>query len=98
MPEDDDKDDNPDITDYYGNLQFAGAYKLGGHTFSALLRNHLQSGFSKGTSELSWSFPIPNYNYVKGYVQYFNGYGQSLIDYNRHANTIGLGISVSDWL
>lgn len=98
IPEDSDDDDNPDITDYLGHFQWGGAYKLDGHTFSAMMRNNFESGFSRGTTELSWSFPIPHYDYFNGYVQFFNGYGQSLIDYDRHVNSIGIGISLSDWL
>ena len=38
------------------------------------------------------------YKYFKGYVQGFSGYGQSLVDYNTHHNSIGVGIALSDWL
>jgi phospholipase A1 len=61
-------------------------------------RNNLESGFDKGAVELSWSFPLWDYPFLKGYVQYFYGYGESLIDYNNRVNKIGLGISLSDWL
>jgi phospholipase A1 len=98
IPEDDDDDDNPDITDYMGNYELRGAYKWGENVFSVMSRNNLQSGFSKGAVELSWSFPLGSYPYMKGYIQYFNGYGESLIDYNQYTNQIGIGFALTDWL
>lgn len=90
--------DNPDIDDYLGHGEFRAAYAHNGHVISGMLRNQLESGFDRGAVELSWSFPVFGYPYLKGYVQYFNGYGESLIDYNRKVNRIGIGISVTDWL
>lgn len=98
IPEDDENDDNPDITDYLGHYEIRAAYKWREHVFGLMSRNNLESGFSKGAVELSWSFPLFDYPYFKGYIQYFSGYGESLIDYDSYANTIGFGISISDWL
>lgn len=98
IPEDSGDDDNPDITDYLGHYELRGAYKWGRHVFSGMSRNNLESGFSKGAVELGWSFPLGNYPYLKGYVQYFNGYGESMIDYNKHVNRIGVGIALTDLL
>jgi phospholipase A1 len=98
IPEDDSSDDNPDITDYLGHYEIRAAYKWKEHVFSAMSRNNLESGFTKGAVELSWSFPLWNYPYLKGYIQYFNGYGESLIDYDRRVNKIGIGVSLTDWL
>lgn len=90
--------DNRDITDFLGHGELRLAYGKNGHVFSLMTRNHLESGFDRGALELGWSFPIFDYPYLKGYVQYFNGYGESLIDYNNRVNRIGIGISVTDWL
>lgn len=96
--EDADDDDNPDITDYLGHYELRAAYKWNKHVFSAMSRNNLESGFSKGAVELGWSFPLGNYPYLKGYMQFFNGYGESLIDYDKNVNRIGIGIALTDWL
>ena len=98
LPENDEDDDNPDITDYLGHGAFLASYKWRGHVFSLISRNNLESGFSRGAVELSWSFPFPGWPYLKGYVQFFNGYGESLIDYNQYVNSIGIGFSLTDWL
>jgi phospholipase A1 len=98
IPEDEDNDDNPDITDYLGHYEVRGAYKWGKHVFSGMSRNNLESGFSKGAVEVSWSFPLGSYPYMQGYLQYFSGYGESLIDYDQYTNRIGIGLSLTDWL
>lgn len=91
-------DDNPDITDYLGHYEISATCKWREHVFSVMSRNNLESGFSQGAVELSWSFPLWNWPYLKGYVNYFSGYGRSLIEYDTYSNVIGLGFSLSDWL
>ena len=90
--------DNPDITDFMGHGEIRAAWQRNDHVVSMMIRNQLESGFDKGAVELGWSIPIFNYPYLKAYVQYFHGYGESLIDYNRKVNRIGVGISVTDWI
>lgn len=98
IPEDAADDDNPDIADHLGHYELRAAYKHGDYVFSAMSRNNLGSGFGKGAVELAWSFPLGDYRYMKGYLQYFNGHGESMIDYNRHVNRIGVGFALTDWL
>ena len=92
----DSDDDNPGLLDYYGHGQIITAYKYNEHVFSVTSRNNIESSFSKGSVQGSWSFPL--YGKVKGYVQVFSGYGNSLIEYDQYTNTVGLGISISDFL
>jgi phospholipase A1 len=98
ISESDEDDDNPDITDFLGHFQTRAAYKWNRHVFSLMLRNNIESGFSRGAVEFGWSFPLWKYPYLKGYVQWFNGYGESMIDYNVHNNSIGAGLLITDWL
>jgi len=88
-------DDNPDIEKYLGHGEIRGAYAEGKHTVSVMLRNNFHSP-NYGAFEINWSFPMSRR--VKWFVQYFNGYGESLIDYNARVNRIGVGIAFTDWL
>lgn len=88
-------DDNPDITHYMGNMELTGVYGLGTHRFSVVLRNNLERD-NKGAVQLSWSYPI--LHNLRAYVQYFDGYGESLVDYNYHVKRIGVGIALNDLL
>lgn len=98
LQEDDENDDNPDITDYYGHGELRVAYKHKKHVFSFMSRNNLESGFSRGAVQFGWSFPLLDYKYLKGYLQYFSGYGESLIDYDNYGNRIGIGFALTDML
>ncbi|TKB53986.1 phospholipase A [Ferrimonas aestuarii] len=95
-PTDSKGDDNPDISEYLGHSELGIIYKHQEHTFMAKLRNNLDIDDNRGAVELGWTFPI-GYK-VKGYVQYFYGYGESLIDYNVKTNRIGIGLEMTPYL
>ena len=58
----------------------------------ALLRNNLDFGDNRGSFQLELTYPISDRYEVL--VQYFNGYGDSLIDYNRAQERIGIGFQL----
>ena len=90
-PDDPNGDDNPDIEDYlgYGDLKIIYPYK--DNLLTSLIRYNPHT--RKGAIELDYSKPIRNDVFL--YIQYFNGYGESLIDYNRLTNRIGIGVAYS---
>jgi len=94
IEEDADEDDNPDITDYLGDFELVGTYRLGNHSLTALGRTGFD--FERGFLQLSWAFPV--YQNLRGYVQATTGYGESMIDYNHNQNTIGIGVLLTDWM
>lgn len=96
FPETASDDDNPDLLDYYGHGKITALYTIYDNTFTITSRNNLESGFKKGSMGLDWSFPLGG-NF-RGYFQLFSGYGNSLIEYNEYTNTLGIGISLTDWL
>jgi phospholipase A1 len=95
FPESASKDDNPDITDYYGYGSLTAIYKWHGHSFSLMGRGNISTG--KGAAQFTWMSPR-FFGPLRGYVQAFTGYGESLIDYNWNQSTIGIGIALNDAL
>ena len=84
---------NEDIADYMGYGDLRASYTFGKQRLSALWRNNLHfDGSNRGAIELNYSFPIFNSGFY-GYLRYFNGYGESLADYKRSVNKIGIGLS-----
>jgi phospholipase A1/A2 len=99
IPENARDDDNPDISKYMGYGEAWGIYYWNKHRFAAMLRNNLRPGDNRGAVQLDWSFPLSflRNDRISGYIQYFNGYGESLLDYNKSVNRIGIGIMLTDW-
>ncbi|QQD23841.1 phospholipase [Venatoribacter cucullus] len=89
-------DDNPRIEHYMGPGELRYLYPYGQHNLTVMLRNNFKWDDNRGAIELGWTFPLTPR--IKGYVHYFNGYGESLIDYDRHQQRFGVGVSLSDWL
>lgn len=85
-------DDNPDISKYMGHGELSGAYQYKSNIFNVQIRHNLYSDY--GAVELGWTFPVSRT--MRGYINYFDGYGHSLIDYNVHQRNIGLGIIFTD--
>lgn len=88
-------DDNPDILDYYGYGDVKFLYQLDdSKNISGTARFNPKTG--KGALQLDYVHPIGRG--ISGYVQLFQGYGQSLIDYNHEATSIGVGVMLNDWM
>ena len=95
IPESEEDDDNPDIDDYLGPGEIQGYYFWNRQRFGVMLRNSLDFDDNHGAVQLEWSFPL--FEKIGGYIQYFNGYGESLLDYDSSSNRIGIGFILTDW-
>ncbi|MBJ7574442.1 phospholipase A [Luteimonas sp. MC1828] len=90
-------DDNPGIEDYLGRGDVTLVHtRDDGQVYSLMARHSLRSGDrSHGALQFDWGFPISNQ--LRGHLQVFEGYGESMLDYDHRATYVGLGISVIDW-
>jgi phospholipase A1 len=89
------EDDNPGLTHYVGNGEVQAYYFFKRHRLGVMLRDNLNFRENRGAVEVEWSFPM--FAMIAGYVRYFLGYGESLLDYNHRVNRIGIGFILSDW-
>ncbi|MDX5337200.1 MULTISPECIES: phospholipase A [Marinobacter] len=96
LPESSSDDDNSDIEKYLGYGSYHAVYKLTeDRTFSLKLLNNMRST-NRTSVEFGYSFPMGDT--LKGFFQYYNGYGESLIDYNERIERFGVGIMLNNWL
>lgn len=91
--------DNPDIDNYRGYVDWLfGVGSKGGLDFWGVLRKGTRSDY--GSVELSASYPLSKLSGgdLTGWLmlQYFNGYAESLLDYNRKLDSqLRLGIAIA---
>jgi len=95
IPEGSEDDDNPNIEKYLGYGELNAVYVLDDYSIDLMLRNNLRSE-NKGAIQLGFTFPM--WGKTRGYIQYFDGYGQSLAEYDDHVRSIGIGVMLTNWL
>lgn len=86
---------NPDIADFrgYGNLRLVFA-KTGGPSLS--VDGWVGQGFNHGTAQFDLTFPTSLFSDSLAsfiHIQYWTGYGESLLDYNKRTDALRFGIS-----
>jgi phospholipase A1 len=93
-------DDNPGIEDYVGRAEVTGSWQINkANTVGVTLRHSLRKE-ARGSARLDWMMApssSPNYTGLRYHVQLFNGYGDSLVDYNRKRTVLSVGLSLVDW-
>lgn len=92
----DEDDENPEITNFTGRGDLLVSHNWRNHQFSLVGRHSLRLGDnSRGSLQFDWAIPIKGH--LKGHLQIFHGYGESMIDYNHKQTTVGLGVSLVEW-
>ncbi|MCR4941935.1 MAG: phospholipase A [Campylobacter sp.] len=88
-----DLSDNKNIRSYIGNADIKLKYRYGKHGFEGMFRSNLHlDKTQRGAVQFGYLYEM--FSGVNLYLSYFNGYGESLIDYNRHTSKVGLGIAI----
>ncbi|WP_233171913.1 phospholipase A [Dyella sp. ASV21] len=96
VPEGGKDDNNPDISNYMGRGDVQIVHEWQGQEFGLMLRHSLRGGSqSHGAAQFTWAFPIAGN--LRGYMELFKGYGESMIDYNHNATYLGIGVTLLDW-
>jgi phospholipase A1 len=90
----DDDDENPGITKLVGDAELEVGTHFGKHEFYTII-NHPFTSLDKGNIQLNYVFPI--HGHLRGHVQAFHGYGETLIDYDISQTTLGFGVSFANW-
>ncbi len=89
-------DENPAIQNYIGRGDLTLVHRVSNHELALMARHSLRSGDnSRGALQFDWGFPLTRT--LRGHVQVFDGYGESLIDYDHRAWSVGLGVSLLEW-
>lgn len=90
-------DENPDIKDFTGRGDATLVYLYKRNIFTLHGQHSLKTGdLSNGHIQVDWAFPIRGN--LKGHFQFFDGYGDSLIDHNYRQTILGMGISFAEFL
>ena len=92
VPESESDDDNPDIERFvgYGDIRLAKRLQ-NNHEFAGQLRGNPSTGNYGTQVDYSW----PAFNGVRAHVQYYYGYGESMIDYDNRVHRLSLGFSLN---
>lgn len=96
-------DDNENIEKYVGHGELKYLHVGERINYSFEIRDS-EFNSNKINFQFNWSIPLKDLsssfdaNELRLYVQYFNGYGETLIDYDVRRERIGVGLMLTDWL
>ncbi|RDB43699.1 phospholipase [Halomonas sp. DQ26W] len=86
------KDDNPDIDRYVGYGDVTVARRINGDQEASLMLRGNPSAGNMG-SQFDYSWPL--FGNIRGHVQYYYGYGESMIDYDHRNHRLSAGFSLN---
>lgn len=99
----DEIDDNPEIDKLIGRGELTASWQVNKYNTLMLTFRHSMSSDANGSTRLEWLQSIgdnersSSASGLRLHVQLFNGYGDSLVDYNRGRTVLSIGLSLVDF-
>lgn len=92
-PSDPAGDDNPDLHDYYGFSELKAKY-MWSYSYEVMVFGRWNPKTNKGAFEANLLTPIPFIQWDNMHIifQYWTGYGESLLNYNKDLTRYGVGL------
>lgn len=97
--EDPAEDDNPGIQDYIGRAEATfnwAPWEDKRWQTAVRLRHSLNPHSAHGSAQVELSFPVFQPR-MRGFLQLFRGYGETMLDYNHLQTSFGLGVGILNW-
>lgn len=87
-----DDDDNPDLVRFRGNFENKLSWRNDLSTYS-VTRITREFSWDRGSWQVDFTHPVNSDkpDGLRFYIQFFSGYGETLLDYNHRQNRIGFG-------
>jgi phospholipase A1 len=89
------RDENPNITNSLGRAEITVIWTVNEKNALYCLTNQPFNSINYGNYQVNYIFRLAGN--LKGLVQVFHGYGETLIDYNHRQTTLGFGVSFVEW-
>lgn len=87
----DDPDENPRIDDFIGRMEALVMYTKGRSQVYITGRHSLRTGDNNhGSFQVDWSYRV--LGNLKLMAQFFEGYGETMLDYNHRQTCLGIGV------
>lgn len=99
LPEPVETDDNPRISDFVGRAEVAAHWDATPNDTLGFVGRHSLARINRGSARIEWLRRVGGNTStgLRFHTQLFNGYGDSLLDYNRRRTVLSLGLSLVDW-
>jgi len=95
-------DDNPGISNYFGRSELKASWQPNADNQLAATFRHNLRREARGSVRLAWSRTLWDGNDTSPgglqlHTEFFSGYGDTLLDFNRRRSVFSIGLSLTEW-